>query len=123
VGVYRWPISERIGDCLQHAGAIFENIVVPEAEDPPAFRPQSRVSPVMVTRLSVLAAIGFNDEARFETRKIDNVRRYRKLTAKAPAKAVTAQFAPQRLLGVGHISAQVTRLISLREPTAHVLAA
>ena len=77
----------------------------------------------MVTRLSVLAAIGFNDEARFETRKIDDVRRYRKLATEAPTEAVAAQLSPQHSLSFSHISAQVTRLISLGEPTAHVVAA
>jgi hypothetical protein len=121
VGVYRWPISERIGDCLQHAGAIFENIIVPEAEDPPALRPQSRVSPVVITGLSVLAAIRFNDQARSEAREIDDV--WRKLAAKAPAKALTAQFAPQRLLGTRDVSPQFPGAVPGQESAAHVLAA
>ena len=123
MGVYRRPRAERFGDSLQHAGTVSENLVVPKTENAPALCSQIRVSAIVIARAVMLTSISFNDQPRFKAREIGDIGRYRKLAAEAPTEALAAQFSPQHALGLGHISAQVTRLISLREPTAHVLAA
>jgi hypothetical protein len=123
VGVYRRPRAERFGDSLQYAETVSEDLVVPKTQNAPALRSQIRVSTIVIARTVMLTPIGFNDQPRFKAREISDIGRYGKLTAKAPTQAAAAQFSPQHSLGVGHISAQVTRLISLGEPTAHVVAA
>jgi hypothetical protein len=123
MGVCGRPSSERFGDSLQHARPVQQDIVVPEAENSPAFQPQSGVSAVVVTRAGMQAAIGFDDQARFDASEIDDEGRDRKLSAEAPAEAVSTQFPPQRLLGISHISTQVPGLVALRYAAAHVLAA
>src|SRR5438105_789140 len=71
----------------------------------------------------MLAAIGFDDQAGSNASEIDNVGRYRNLSAKPPAEAFAPQFSPQYLLGIGHISTQLAGSAAYREATAHVLAA
>src|SRR5207249_1012503 len=72
---------------------------------------------------SDLAAIGFDDQAGFNAGEIDDIGRYRKLSAKPPAEAFAPQFSPQYLLGIGHISTQLAGSAAYREAAAHVLAA
>ena len=125
MGVYRRPRAEHFGNGLQYAGTVSENLVVPKTENTPALCSQIRVSAIVIVivRAVMLTPISFNDQPRFKAGEIDDIGRYGKLTAETPTQAVAAQFSPQHSLGVGHISAQVTRLISLGEPTAHILAA
>jgi hypothetical protein len=123
VGVSRWPGSERFDDRLQYAGAVGENLVVPEAENAPALRSQRGVSAVVVAGAGMLAAIGFDDQASFKADEIDNIRGDRKLASEAPAEAAAAQFSAQRLLGIRRVSSQFASPVPHREPAAHVIAA
>jgi hypothetical protein len=86
--------SERLRDGSQHALAVGKDFVVPKPENTPALPPQFAVAQVVVTGASMLAAIGFDDQARLNASKIDDVRRYRELASKSPAKPVFAEFFP-----------------------------
>jgi hypothetical protein len=63
----------------------------------------------MVVRAPVLATIGFNDQARVEASEVDDVGRDRELASKSPAQPVFAEFFPQHLLGIWHISTERAR--------------
>ena len=102
MGVYRRPGSERFRNGLQYAGAVFQNVVVPKTQHAPASPSQKRISAVVFARAGMLAAIGFDDQARSNASEIDDVGRYRNLSAKPPAEALAAQVSPQDLLGIGH---------------------
>jgi len=59
----------------------------------------------MIARARMLAAISFDDQARFNAGEIDNIGRDRKLPPISPAQPILAEFSPQRLLDVCHIPA------------------
>jgi hypothetical protein len=111
-----------LGDGLQNAGTVFEDVVIPEAQDPPAPCPQRLIASVMVTRAGVLATIDLDRQTRLDAREIHNIRRDRELPSKAPAESGTAQLAPQQPLGMGHILAQPVSLAAHRQAAAHVRA-
>jgi hypothetical protein len=64
----------------------------------------------MVAGPRMLTAIGFDNQARFNAREIGDVGWDWKLASKAPAQPVFAEFFPQHLLGIWHISTERARL-------------
>jgi hypothetical protein len=84
VGVLLRRWTKRIGDRLQHAGAVPKNVVVPEAKDAPPLRAQPCIAKLVIARGGMLPAIGFNDHARFNAREIEHIRWNRELSPKAP---------------------------------------
>jgi SM-20-related protein len=69
----------------------------------------------------MLSAVRFDDELRLETGEIDDVRRDRMLSAKAPPELAAAQPVPKCPLRFGHVSAQVTCPPCHRLATSHGL--
>jgi hypothetical protein len=63
----------------------------------------------MVARARMLAAIGFHYQARFHASEIHDIGRDGELASKSPSEPIFAEFFPQHLLGVCHVSAQFTR--------------
>src|SRR2546423_11914816 len=94
VGIYRRPRSERFGNDLEYAGAVFENLVVPESENTPALSSQRGVSAVVLAGVTMLAAIRFDDYAGFDAREIGEIGRYLQLATKAPAETGAAWVPP-----------------------------
>jgi hypothetical protein len=93
-----WP--QCFGYPLKHSFEVLQDVVVPKSQYPPTFARQERVAPVVIARQGVLSAIGFDNQTRFKTDKIDDIRRYRKLSPKPPAKLILTQHPPQRALCV-----------------------
>jgi len=90
-------------DDLLYAPGIGENVVVPEANDPPPppLKPR-RPAPVVVA-VGMLSAIRLDDQAVLEAGKIDDEGPEGMLTAELVAlEPPPAQSAPQATLGVGH---------------------
>ena len=106
--------SEHLGDGHQNSLGVGKNLVVPEPENAPALSPELAVPPVMVAGASMLAAIGFDDQARVNASEIDDVGRDGELASKSPAQAIFAKFFPQHLLCIWHISAEYARLSKIR---------
>jgi hypothetical protein len=86
--------SQRVRNRLKHAGAIPQNVVVPKAKNAPALAYQHGVPPPILGGDSMLAAIGFYNQANLNTGKIDDIGWDRKLTSEASAKLTLAQVAP-----------------------------
>jgi len=61
VGVYGRPGSERLGDRLQYARTISQNIVVPETQQAPAALAQRGISTVVLAWAGMVAPIGLDD--------------------------------------------------------------
>jgi hypothetical protein len=56
----RWR-SERLGNRLQHAGSVPENVVVPEAQNAATLPSQPRIATLMVSRQRVLTTVRLNN--------------------------------------------------------------
>jgi hypothetical protein len=95
-------------------------LVVPEAENAPALPPQLVVAQLMVAGTLMLAAIGFDDQARVDASEIDDAGRDRELASKSPAKPVVAELFPQRLFSICHIPAQLTLVSSSETRRAYL---
>ena len=67
------------------------------------------VPALVLTGQGVLSAVRFDDELGLETGEIDDVRRDRMLSAKAPSKLAVAQPVPKCPLCVCHVSARKLR--------------
>lgn len=62
---------------------LVEDVVVPKAQNPKAFRPQKGIAASVIVRLlDMLAAIQFDDDARRKAGEITNIRADRVLSAK-----------------------------------------
>jgi hypothetical protein len=83
-------LPKHLGDRSQHSLTVRKDFVVPEPENAPASSPQRAVAEVMVAGARMLAAIGFDNQARVEASEIDDVGRDRELTSKSPAKPIFA---------------------------------
>jgi hypothetical protein len=93
--------SECLGDGPQHACAVQQNVVIPEAKNTPTVGIEPSIAGQIRLCGSMLTAIGLDNQSCFDTRKIDNIRRDRELTAEADAELLGAQFSPEQALGVG----------------------
>src|SRR5690348_6894951 len=91
VGVSLGRRSQGLGNRLQHARSVPENVVVPEAEDAPTLPVQPVVALIMIARTRVLSAIGFDNQSRVNTGEIHDVGRDREL-------APESKLAPQHAL-------------------------
>src|ERR1700722_3816920 len=86
---------------LQNPVAIPQHLVVPEPKDFPALAFQIGVSGLIARALSVLRALGFDDQLSANAQKVDNVGADRDLPAKLEsAEATIAQQAPQAQFAV-----------------------
>jgi hypothetical protein len=95
-------LPQRRQDHLLHALDIVENIVVPKPDDTPAALLQPRRPPVVLFVISMLPAIGFNDEPTLEADEIDDEPTQAMLTTEfESAQAAIAEHAPQATFGVG----------------------
>jgi hypothetical protein len=92
-------------DCLKHAFAILDHLVVPEAKHLPPLARQISVTDNVTKVFCVLRAVGFDNELSPNAKKVDNVGADWDLPAKLEsAKATIAQQAPQAKLGVSRRS-------------------
>jgi hypothetical protein len=85
---------EHLGDGSQHSLTVGEDLIVPEAKNPPALPPQLAVALIMIAQARMLATVGFDNQARFQASEIDDVGRYRELASKSPAELMLAEFFP-----------------------------
>src|SRR3954470_4969237 len=60
----------------------------------------------MVAGQPVLSAVGFDDQTRLYTGKVDNIRQYRMLPPEPPAALVVAKLCPEHPLCVRRVPAQ-----------------
>jgi hypothetical protein len=98
---------------LKNTGDVFEDLIVPEADDAPSlgFEPCGapqilRLSPTMLT------AIDLDDERSLDTNKVGDVWAERDLSAEAiPTQLFLAYALPQPELRVGRVAAQTTGAI------------
>ncbi len=82
--LFAWR-PEHLGDGSQHSLTVSKDFVVPEPENAPASSLQLIVARVVITGTRMLAAIGFDDQARCNAGEVDDVRRDRELASKSPA--------------------------------------
>src|ERR671917_397212 len=64
---------QRRCDQLEHTRRIFQHLVVPEAQYPKALVLKTVIAPAVDDAVSVLRAVGLDDQSSFETSKIDDV--------------------------------------------------
>jgi len=98
------PASQGVQQDLQNALHVAEHIVVPEANDAKAL---CRKEPAAgaVSLGCMLPPVNFDDQPRFQTTEVDDVAINRPLAAElVTAKAASANFPPQCLLGVRGIA-------------------
>jgi hypothetical protein len=83
-------------DCLKHALAILRHFIVPEPKHLPALAFQIGVPRLVARAFGVLRAVGFDNQLSANTKKVDNVRADRNLSAKLEsAEAPVAQKTPE----------------------------
>jgi hypothetical protein len=95
-----------------------ENIAIPEPDHTAAMllKPaRAHFITLVSIFLSVTAAIHFDDQARFGTKEIGEVRPYRRLPPKTEAgQLFSAKQRPQSPFGIRHVPAQFTRASDCR---------
>lgn len=105
--------SQRSENSRQHAFAFGEHVSTTEAHDPKAGAIQGRGSLGISDhriRFEVLAAVDFDDQHRFQTSKVREVKANRMLSSElVPAELAIAQCAPQSTFGIGRGQAQSAR--------------
>jgi hypothetical protein len=111
--------TEGGGDHLQHTDAVRQNIVVPEAKDPPPLSTQRLVSESVITHPAVLPTVRLNDEAGLDTRKIDYVGRDRMLPSEPPSELLAMQPIPKEALRFCRIPPQTASTPNRRAATPH----
>jgi hypothetical protein len=88
-------------NCLKHAFAILEHLIVPEAKHLPALVRQISVTDVVANAFGVLRTVGFHNQLSANTKKVDNVGADRNLSAKLEsAQATIAQKTPEAQFAV-----------------------
>jgi len=76
--VFSWGLAcQRLGYYLQNAGKVLQDLVVPEAENPPTRLCQSSVADHVGAGSPVLTAIGFDDQPSFNASEVHHVGRDR----------------------------------------------
>ena len=94
---------EDVQDLSQDAFNPREHIIIPEAQHSIPFTLKPTIAVAVAFTLQMLTAIDFDDQHRFQARKVDNVRSDRDLAAKSPiCKLAPAQSIPETLLRVRH---------------------
>jgi hypothetical protein len=92
-------------NCLKHAFAILEHLIVPEAKHLPALVRQISVTDVVANAFGVLRTVGFHNQLSANTKKVDNIGVDRNLSAKLEsAQATIAQKTPEAQFAVGRRS-------------------
>ena len=90
---------------------ILLDLVVPQADDRPAFRLKTQGSPVVIVRglFRMLAAVHFNRELCFAAREIDDVAIDHKLPGESGS--IMTKSKPQQAFGFGGVVAQGAGLL------------
>src|ERR1700689_2801114 len=83
-------------NCLKHAFAILEHLIVPEAKHLPALVRQISVTDVVANAFGVLRTVGFHNQLSANTKKVDNVGADRNLSAKLESAQATIAQRRQR---------------------------
>jgi hypothetical protein len=82
-------------NCLQHALAIQEHLIVPETKHRPALPREIGVTGIISMAFGMLETIRLDDQLGAKTKKVDNIRSDRNLPAKLEAiQATIAQKTP-----------------------------
>ena len=129
-GTYPLPLRERVAAQRPGEGFFFwqsvgyrhrytlwilQNIVVPKPKRAKALRGEPGISLCVACGVRVLPAISLNDEARFEAHEIRNIWPNGHPPAELrPLELPVAQDAPQPVLCVSHVVAEVSRTVKTR---------
>ena len=105
MGVLPGCRGQRLDDGLQHSRGVRKDLVVPEAQNAPALPLQLAVAQVMIGGAGMLAAIGLDDQPRFNADEIDDVGWDGEVAAKMTAQLPPPQATPKNPLGVRHVDA------------------
>jgi hypothetical protein len=114
---------ESFGYDLQHASGVQQNVIVPEAKNAPALSNQISVALCIALRMSVLAAIGFDNEPSFNGSEIDYIGWDRKLPAKTRTELMTTKLSPKCAFGIGQAGSKPARLKFDPSTATHIDAA
>src|ERR1043165_4692030 len=100
---------------FQDAISIGQNIRIPEAENPVAFRLEPTIALDVAFVLRVLSAVDFDDQVSLVTDEIDNEAPNGRLPAEAKAaQPMSAQRRPSTLLSGGHLAPQCLGACALK---------
>jgi len=84
-----------------------QDIIIPEPQDAVAFTFQKGIPLYICVRFSMLAAVGFDDEAMLDTQKVGDVRAYGNLPAELhPTQCAIPQTMPEQRLGLRSLATQ-----------------
>jgi hypothetical protein len=87
---------------------IVENFIIPESQDTKALPSQIRIADRVVMRLSMLPAVHLNDQTRFDTHEIRDVRADGALPSElSPHERAITQLPPEDALDVRHLTTQL----------------
>jgi len=102
-------------DLAEYVVRISQNLFVQEAQDSPAAPPKKGVTfQIMAIFGAVLAAVGFDDEARFDRGKVRDVGRDGVLATEVPTGEVRVlENLPQRVLRPRLIAAEVAGSVAV----------
>jgi hypothetical protein len=96
------------GDRLQHSRCVFQDVVVPEAENAKALRLEiAGADRVLLNAIGMLAAVDFDDELGGEAQEVGEVSTIRHLAAELGVRKSLAKSAPQALLGLSCIATEL----------------
>ena len=95
-------------DDPQHALEVAHNLMVPEPQDPKPLPCQPTVSESISSALQMLTAIDFEDNSSIETDEIYDIGADWDLAPELAAQGLLTQVAPEKALGVGHFSSELT---------------
>jgi hypothetical protein len=94
-------------DHLEHARAIAQHVMIPEAQNAITFRYEPTIALNVACILSVLATIDLDDQPLLLTNEVDNVAADWHLPPEAQSvEAMCPQHEPEASLGVRHVAAQ-----------------
>ena len=93
-------------DGFENTASVLQHVIVPEAKNRKALRPQESVAPLVVFTFRVLRSVGFDDEPALEADKVDDVRIDDELPFEFErGHASVAQHRPEALLSIRRIEA------------------
>jgi hypothetical protein len=100
-------------DHLENAARVFKHVIVPEAEDSEASRPEVRIASAVAAALRVMPAIRFNDQRSFKTDEIHDVGCDDVLPADLePRHSTIAEHEPQSPLSRYRVRAHLARAVA-----------
>lgn len=99
-------------DRFNNAIGVFEDIVIPEADDTVAVSFDHSGSRDVSRVLRMLSTVAFNCQSQRATREVDNVISNLMLTSELETKLLGSKSRPQAALGISHLVAQFARYAS-----------